>query len=284
MDWGEVAPNAASHLLMRKVGFIVGALAIVGSANAVVVFSDGFESGDFSNWTGDASTVEQEFPNVQGAVVHTGNFAAEMQATDGPDTGTGTTGVNGKYKTVSPIAANQVVTLTFWMKLAAANGNNRHWMELRSTTTGAYTGSLDQLIAAGAYNGVTNVIDGAGNISTASSASKWQMRLALGAGYANSGWFQLNQAANRTTNWTKFEIVVMTTGVQVYVDGVAGLATPVSRGGATWTADNVILGSRLTSSGVLGYFDDVSLTAVPEPGTWAALGIGALALARKRRR
>lgn len=58
------------------------------------------------------------------------------------------------------------------------------------------------------------------------------------------------------------------------------------------TADDPNLGKQLTirmfqqanSGGGQINFDDVRLNAVPEPGTWLALGVGACALIRRRRR
>lgn len=264
--------------LMKRILLLTFAIATVSGAQAMSVFSDGFESGDFSNWTGTTTPAEPEKPFVQNNVVHTGNWAAGVSGTN---TGGGS-GLDRQYVSFAPVAASDDLTLTFWMKLDAASGNNRHYMELRSYVGDVFGGTLDQLIAVGAYNGVTNAVDGSGGITTASNTNKWQMRLAF-SGYANSGWFVLDQAANRTTEWTRFDLNVTTAGVNVYVDGVLGNASALSRGNSTtWTADTLVLGSGLTSVGNNGYFDDINLEAVPEPATMVALGLGAAALMRKR--
>lgn len=263
---------------MKRILLLTFAIATVSSANATMVFSDGFESGDFSNWSGTTTPAEPEKPFVQNSVVHSGNFAA---GSGGTNTGGGS-GLDRQYVSFAPIAAGDSLKFSFWMKLDAASGNNRQYMELRSYEADVFGGTLDQLIAVGAYNGVTNAVDGSGGITTASNTNKWQMRLAL-SGYANAGWFVLDQAANRTTDWTRFDLYVTSAGVNVFVDGALGTASALSRGtSTTWTADTIVLGSGLTSAGVTGYYDDVSLEAVPEPATMVAIGLGAAALIRRR--
>jgi len=265
---------------MNRVILSAAVLALVAGAQANIVFSDGFESGDFSNWTGDGNS-EPEVPTIVNTPVYAGSNAA---AITGTNTGGGT-GIGRKYKTFTGVATTETLTFSFYLKLGAAATGNRQWAELRSYTNDTFGGTLDQLIAIGAYNSTTNVLDANGGVTTSTSTAKWQARVAF-AGYANNGWFVLNQAANRTTDWTKFDVVVAPTGIQFFVDGVKGHDGTFSRGtSATWTPDTVVIGSGLTSAGTTGYYDNVSVTTgvVPEPASMIALGIGALALVRKRR-
>ncbi len=240
------------------------------------IWTSGFETQDFSEWTGLASAAADQ-PTIDSTYAHSGTFSALSPGAGAP---------NGYYKNIGAVDAALTTTLTFYMSLESLSPNSRHYSELRSYAGDAFaTGALEQLIAVGAYNATTNVIDSSGNVTTGSSTAKWQARLAFGGGYANGGWFQLDQAADRTTDWTRFDIVVSPTEVQFYVDGVAGLATALSRGGDSWTADSVVMGSRLTSSG--GWranFDDFSVDAVPEPASMVVLaGVAALVARRKRR-
>ncbi|QYK52239.1 MAG: PEP-CTERM sorting domain-containing protein [Fimbriimonadaceae bacterium] len=264
---------------MKRILLLTFAIAAVSGAQAVPIFSDGFESGDFSNWTGTVSPSEPEKPFIQNSVVHTGNFAASVP---GANTGGVATVLDRQYVSFAPIAATDDINLTFWMKLDAASGNHRHYMELRSYANDVFGGSLDQIIAVGAFNSTTNSIDGNGVVTTSTNTSKWQVRVGL-SGYANNGWFVLDQAANRTTDWTRFELKVTTSGINVYVDGVLGNASAYNRGNSTtWTADSLVMGSGLTSASINANFDDINLEAVPEPATMVALGFGAAALMRKR--
>lgn len=245
----------------------------VASQAALVVFEDGFESGDFSKWSLIGST---DVSSIVTDPVYAGQYAAKMAspATSGP----------GRYANITPIVGSEPVTLEFYMKLGAMNANNRHYFEIRSYSGDAYgVGTLEQLIAIGAYNGTTNVIDGNGNVTTGTNTLKWQARTAF-ASYANNGWFQLDLAPNRTTDWTHFKIEIMPTTIQFYVNGIAGLAKPINRGGQ-YSLDSIVFSSRLTSAGVEAYFDNVMVTAVPEPTTVLGLaaGIGALALRRRRK-
>jgi hypothetical protein len=261
--------------MKRLLSGLAAALAAA-SSQAGVLFFDGFESGDFSMWDGITGTGSDP-GSVQNTFVYQGNWAARMS-------GSTTTGVvNGRYKSIAPAVSSIPVIMDFYMKLGAAHSGNRHYAEIRSYSGDAYnTGSLEQLVAIGAYNGATNVVDAQGNITTSSSTLKWQARVAF-ASYANNGWFMLNMAANRTTDWTHFRMEILPTMVQFYVDGVAGLAVPINRGN-TGSLDSIVFSSRLSSANIDGYFDNFQVTAVPEPGALAVLGVGALALLLRRRR
>lgn len=257
---------------MKKLLLASFALSCAVASQAIVVFEDGFETGDFSNWGLIGST---DVSSIVTSPVYSGQYAAKMAS--------GATNGFGRYANITPIVGNEPITLEFYMKLGAMNTGNRHYFEIRSYSGDGYgSGTLEQLIAVGAYNATTNVIDANGNVSVATNTLKWQARTAYG-GYANNGWFQLDQAANRTTEWTHFKVEISQTTLQVYVDGVAGLATPINRGGQ-YSLDCLVFSSRLTSAGVDAYFDNVKVTAVPEPMTLIGLGAGLGALVLRRRK
>ncbi len=268
---------------MNRVILSAAVMALVAGAQANIVFSDGFESGDFSNWTGDGNT-EPEVPTIVTDPVYAGTYAA---AVGGTNTGGTASAIGRKYKTFAPIATTETFTFSFYLKLGATAAGNRQWAEIRSYTNNTFGGTLDQLIAVGAYNGATNVLNADTTVGALSNTSKWQVRL-TGSGYAaNAGWFVLDQAANRTTDWTQFDVVVAPTGVEFFVNGTKGHNSTFARGTSTnnWTADTVVLGSGLTSAGNSGFYDSVSVTTsvVPEPASMVALGIGVLAMVRRRR-
>ena len=236
----------------------MGLVACVASANAVTLFEDGFETGDFSKWAAAAGTGTT---TVQSATVHTGAFAAQIAGAVG----------SGRYGNLSRAEIpGETIELTFWMKLGAAHGNNRHYNELRSYSGNAYgSGSLEQLYALGAYNASINSF----------TSTKWQARIAFGTG---AGWYTLTDGPLRNTDWNKFTIKVMPTTIEFYVNDVLGLAT--AGRGNTGTIDSVILGSRLSSVSIDSFHDDLIVTAVPEPASLAALALGAGTLLRRRRR
>lgn len=249
---------------MKKL-LVLALVASVAGAQAIDLFQDGFETGDFSKWTAAAGTGTT---SVQTTEVHSGAFAAQVSGTV----------ASGRYGNLSRAEiAGETIEFTFWMKLGAASGNNRHYNEIRSYAGDSYlSGSLEQLYAIGTWNAAT--------VNTYSSA-KWQARVAFNrtGGPTIAGWYTLADGPNRTTDWTKFTIKLSPTTVEFYVNDVLGLAA-MDRGN-TGSIDSVILGSRLTTAGGLDSFhDDILVTAVPEPASIAALGLGACALLRRRRR
>ena len=248
---------------MRNLAVIAFASCFAG-AQAVSLFSDGFETGDFSLWTAAAAT---GVSSVQTTTVHSGTFAAQMS---------GTTGSRRFANASRAELPGETIEYSFWMKLNAASGNHRHFSEIRSYAGDVYNvGALEQLYAIGTWNAAT--------VNTYSSA-KWQARLTFNraGGPAVAGWYTLTDAPNRTTDWTKFTVKLSPTTIEFYVNDVLGLAA-MDRGN-TGSIDSVILGSNLSSASIDAFYDDVSLTAVPEPASLAALGVGAAALLRRRRR
>lgn len=244
---------------MKKILVIACAASVV-SAHGVTLFEDGFETGDFSKWTAAAGTGTT---TVQNTTVHSGTWAAQVSGAVG----------SGRYGNLSRAElAGETIEFSFWMKLGAASGNNRHYNEIRSYAGNSYgSGALEQLYAIGTWNAAT---------VNAYTSTKWQARLAFGTG---AGWYTLTDGPLRNTDWNKFTIKLSPTTVEFYVNDILGLAA-MDRGN-TGSIDSVVLGSRVSTTGAIDSFhDDVIVTAVPEPASIAALALGAAALLRKRRR
>jgi hypothetical protein len=180
---------------MKRFALLTVMVAAGVTAHGQTLFSDGFETGDFSKWAGVTGTGTDP-GSIQNTDVHSGNFAARMS-------GSTTAGVvNGRYANLSRAElAGETIRYDFWMRIPTINGNHRHFAEIRSYAGDAYnTGSLEQLYAIGAWNAA--VVNGTVN------ANKWQARIAfnMAGGPTVAGWYTLTEAGNRTTDWTKFTI------------------------------------------------------------------------------
>jgi hypothetical protein len=156
------------------------------------------------------------------------------------------------------------------------------WMDPQVTQAnriyGLYFGSAVTSTLGGTIQGLT--IDGAGNIR---GGTTW------GATYTNSGLFATADPGTFLGRWLTLTLGYNpNTGEKTgRISGLGGATPSYSMswfGGAA--PMNVQLGTdyfATTDRAGIGYFDDLKIVAVPEPGTMAALGLGALALIRRRR-
>lgn len=242
------------HRCLLALAFV--AVAVAGQA--AVVFSDGFETGDLSQWptlvadgTNPITVVTAGPTNY----VHSGTYAAFV---DGNTSNSDRVGVTiGDQDPTGP------VTLTFWMydSQGPALGGGRQYMELR-----AYDGSnLQGLWALGKYNSGTNYV-----------GTKYQARV-----LNDVAWITLTDGPDRSVGWHEMKIEIAADGSLFYIDGI--LSGSYARG-TTAPVDTVVLGSGLSSNLHPVWFDDVTVEAVPEPATLAALGLGVAALLRRRRK
>jgi hypothetical protein len=110
--------------------------------------------------------------------------------------------------------------------------------------------------------------------------TKYQARVVgAGDGYA-SGWF--NTSATRSVGWHEGRVVVdNANNASFYIDD---MNNPVFTHSAVLTFGYNVLELNTDFGPTTGYFDDVSFSLVPEPGTTALLLCGGLTWLALRRR
>jgi MYXO-CTERM domain-containing protein len=248
---------------------------------AAVVFSDNFESGNMNNWTlttagGTGLTASTD----QNVVPSGGSFSAKL-TTSAARMHHNLLSDNGGAELNGPS--------TFTSYIYDASGTaSRIFNEVRGYSGGTglpnggttASGSLAQLLAIGKYNTVTmggEVYDG----------TKYQARVTFTtAGGTTAGWFNLNGpgAPSRSTGWHKFDVERLADGTTLnfYVDDI--LSRTIT-GATAQSWDTVVLGPGLGTTVGDAYIDgfQVTNTAVPEPAALGLIGLGALALRRRRR-
>jgi hypothetical protein len=137
-------------------------------------------------------------------------------------------------------------------------GNARNYCEIRGYTGAGYNdGSLQSLIAIGVYN--TTVPADSTHYSARVSDS-------------TANWFPTT-ALRVMQQWVNLKAEIMTSTVNIYVDGVlSGSATRTA--GASY--DDVVVGSGVTSAGMDAFVDDMKVYNTPEPAGLALLALGLL--------
>ncbi len=129
------------------------------------------------------------------------------------------------------------ITLTWRMYDSGAGGTMNQWVELRD-----YAPTAKQLIQFGIYGGC--------------STTKYSARVAYSPG---NGW--VATTVNRAAGWHEFKVVIKSTTMDFYVDGVLASANRTyasSQGSVSW--EEIRVGSGYASSGVYAYYDNVLLT------------------------
>ncbi len=229
--------------------------------NAVIVFSDDFESGNLNNWflptAGNSLAISMVQNHTSG-----GADAALLSASTNKMVHNLGAELEGRAK------------LTFYAYDATAgnvnSGQTRWFGELRGYTGAGYNnGSLSQLFAIGRYG--VGFGTGTGTLATeVVNTTNYQGRVVTGA---NAGWFNLTVA--RTAGWHKFEIERATDGTTITfsVDGVVGRTITSA---TFYTFDSVTMGSVATSSTTadmwfddfkVEYFDAPTITTQPTSRT-----------------
>lgn len=239
-----------SVVVSNLLGTATSAEAIL-ALNAVIVFSDDFESGNLNNWTTAASPATAL--DISTAQNHTGggaNAAREDVTTDKAYHNLGLE-LEGKSR------------LTFWAyDTTAANinsGQTRWFGEVRGYAGAGYgAGGVAQVFAIGRYG--VGFGTGTGSLATeVLNYTNYQGRVVSGA---NTGWFNLS--VQRSVGWHKFEIERAANGdINFYVDGALG-RTITGANLATW--DTTALGSIASgSSPGEVWFDDLKVEYYDPP-------------------
>lgn len=166
------------------------------------------------------------------------------------------------------------------------SGNARDYAMLYDRTGTTWAGAANQIVALGKYN---------------AGSSKYYGRVAYQSAtyqYANgavastaSGWFTLNNAANVSAGQHTGEISTKVDSVNggnyieldFYIDNVlGGSILKVDKTSFNNTFNWAVLGSGTSSTGGFLTFDDVRVSAVPEPSSIALCLLGGLALTAGR--
>lgn len=240
---------------MKRLTFALLAACAAGVGSATIVFSDGFETGNFNKWTEVAGAT---LPTISSdpARVRTGQYSAHVS---------GVVPSAGRYRADFDSLGQPIVRLSAWhYESMGPAGTGRQFLALNSF----HAATLRGLWAIGTHNSVLapGVHD----------PTRYQARI-VGAGAPE--WFNLTTP--RVAGWRHFQIEVTPTHSRFFVDGVLGAET--ARFG-TLAVNRVWLNSGLSAANNPAWVDDVTVEAVPEPASLLVLGAGALALLRRRKR
>lgn len=254
-----------------KIALMASLVVLAAGANAVVLYSTGFEAPTF---TAGSSSV-----GLDGWVTGSGSGSSQTVSTDYASGGTqslkydnsGT--LNSFYSVRHLLVANPDPTKPYELmaniRVGGTNGADRITELMFSTGT-----------LGGCYLGIS--IGGDGKIR----AGKTWSAIYSGTAIATAG------AGTYADRWltAKLEIIASTGVGNVRIEGFSD-ASVYTASFTTVTSPlathYVNLGSdynTTTARAGISYFDNVQLASVPEPATLAVLGLGAAALIRRRRK
>lgn len=155
-------------------------------------------------------------------------------------------------------------TFSYYADSSNLGTNPRNYGQVQSRAVeGDASSALVQLFAIGNYH------------ASGMDASTYQYRVVFGG---TTGWFNFDPNVIQVQNdqWVEFNITRDLSNVVTFsVNGVLGATITDATAGAISVADLGGLGFSTTSQPA--YFDDMSLAAIPEPSTYAAI-FGGLAL------
>ena len=245
-------------------GFIPAVLiATTGMLSGQVIVSDNFESG-FGNW--------QQNPATPGLTLSTTQNHTPAGSTSAQTTTSSSRIINnlgGEYA--------DHVRMTYYL---FDDSGSRTYGEMRGYSGAGFAqGSLEQVFAIGKYHAGFGTTTGqfAGGVPD---VNAYQGRIVFGG---DVGWFNLPGSTRTPNTWVKFDLEREADGtVNFYVNDALSLSVDSANFA---NIDSITLGSVAAgTTATIGYFDDASFQVVPEPSTYALLGLGTLAFAFARRR
>lgn len=100
------------------------------------------------------------------------------------------------------------------------------------------------------------------------------------------GWGSIDDGSGdpvfeRTTEWRELKAIIKSTTIEFYVDGVLGNTITKPAAGTDVAYNRILLGTTYSSQENV-WFDDLSISVIPEPATLTLLALGGLALLRRR--
>lgn len=288
-------------------GLAAGTLFYGVQAQATVLFSDGFESWNL----GKLSSTDTNTPNpgstnpwwspgggngivtgtINGVTPHSGTQMLKGAATG--DIDQNVVNLAHRLNSDTPITGN--IALDFWFYDANGSGDSH---SVGYAELGYYDGVPNNTDYNASHNlafstNIQRLILGTTN-NTGADLTHYQARViggtpTVGTGYGGTAYY-INTTTSRSVGWHEGRIVVgprLDTGgnqVDFYIDD---MSTPDAS--AVTTEDfgyNVLVLNTQLASGTttINYFDDVTLSSIPEPASLSVLATGALVLAGRRRR
>jgi len=261
---------------MRTSIVLVGVLGLASAANAQTVFFDNFDS------YADQAAFNAVW-NV--GLVGGGGILSTEQAFSSPQSIQQDLTAKSSGIDISPVSGSSAQPLMWSFRFydSTQEANLRQFATIRDNAP-----ALAQLVAMGAYNDTTLTKDRYTDLSATAADLNlyYACRVAFSPG---PNWFILNGpgAPTRSTGWHELSAVFRDTTVEFYVDGVnalSGLTTSYASAAGAITFDRLTVGSGLSSANGVGYYDDVMVQVVPEPTSFALLGLGCLAFLAINRR